>query len=335
MRPSRSNVRRIVLIAALTALGAGRGAFAQSGAAGEGALEFILPTGARAVGMGETIAAAVRGSEAVWWNPALIARSGREASLFVRNKANAAEPETDAGGAFVIPFPRVGAVALSVRYLNYGAQDVTTGPSDPIGTFVNTSLVLGATFATTFGDRFAAGFTAKYLKINFDCTGGGCDQPGVPTGDQPSVSALDFGGQYFVTRDSTISVGAGVRNLGPKLQILDSPQADPLPARGDIGVLYSPKLPSLADVRVNAGADMITRLSGGTGPGFRVGAEVSYRDRYQARAGYMYKGPGEVNTPTLGFGVSTGKLQIDLAQIMSDLGGQTSRPTFLSLRYAF
>jgi hypothetical protein len=199
---------------------------------------------------------------------------------------------------------------------------------------LNTSFVVGATFATTFAERLAVGLTAKYLVRGFDCTGN-CDQPGVPTGAEPSVAALDFGAQYFLRRDSSIAIGADVRNIGPKFQILDSPQADPLPARADLGVRYAPRLPDVPDVRVVLGADVITRITAGTGPGFRVGGEVAYRDRYFGRVGYMYKGPGDTSSPTLGFGVLTGKLRIDLAQQMSDAGVQGSRPTFLSLRYAF
>jgi hypothetical protein len=285
--------------------------------------------------MGQTIAAAVTGAEAVWWNPALIARSGRDATLVVRNKTNAADAETDAGGAVVWQFTGVGAAALSVRYVNLGTQDVTLPVTGEIvGSEQNTAIVLGATFATTFGDRLAAGFTAKYLFLPYNCTGN-CDQLGVSATSQPSVAALDFGAHYFVTHDSTFAVGGDIRNIGPKLQVLDAPQSDPLPARADFGVLYSPKLPDYPDIRVRAGADVITRLSGATGPGFRIGGEVSYKEHYFGRAGYMYKGPGEIDSPTLGFGVVTGKLRIDLAQQMTDVGGQGTRPTFLSLRYAF
>jgi hypothetical protein len=138
-----------------------------------------------------------------------------------------------------------------------------------------------------------------------------------------------------VKSDSTFSIGLVVRNLGPKLQIRDSPQADPLPARMDAGVLYAPRLPQWPDVRVRVAADVVTRVSGGTAAGFRVGGEASYQERYHVRAGYIKYDNSELSSPTLGFGVSAGKLNVDLAQMMTALGAQGARPTFLSLRYTF
>ena len=56
---------------------------AQTGFAPEGALDFLLPTGARALGMGQAVVAAAAGSDVMWWNPALIARGPREVALNV------------------------------------------------------------------------------------------------------------------------------------------------------------------------------------------------------------------------------------------------------------
>src|SRR5688500_16375073 len=43
----------------------------------EGALFLLLRVGARAVGIGQATAAAIEGSEAVWWNPAGLARQAK------------------------------------------------------------------------------------------------------------------------------------------------------------------------------------------------------------------------------------------------------------------
>jgi hypothetical protein len=271
----------------------------------------------------------------VWWNPALVARSGRELRLDVRSKASAGEPESDAAGILVLPIQRVGVVAVTLRYVNNGTLDVTNpGSEQPVGSFVTTNLIVAATFATTFSDRVAAGLTAKQLRVRLSCTGD-CSQVGDDNSNQPTVSALDFGAHYFVRRDSTISVGVAVRNLGPRFQIRDSPQADPLPARGEAGVQYAPKTPQWPGVQLRAAGDIVTRIVGGTALGYRLGGEATYLDRYALRAGYMVNGPGEINSPTLGVGLSTAKLAIDISQMMTDLGTQGTRPTFLSLRYRF
>jgi hypothetical protein len=78
----------------------------------------------------------------------------------------------------------------------------------------------------------------------------------------------------------------------------------------------------------------VSYVSGGTSPGFRVGGEFSWLERYEARAGYVASGPTG-SGPTFGFGISTGRLQIDIAQMLSDLALSGSTPTFLTLRYRF
>jgi hypothetical protein len=288
--------------------------------------------GARSISMGLAVTAGATGGEAAWANPALVARSRREVGLHLAGRAHAGDAESDAVLFGVIPWKDVGVIAVGLRYLDYGSQDVV-GTNDPnvVGSFNTTNLILSVTAATTFG-RFATGFTLKQLRYLLPCTGD-CAQVG--ESNSPSASALDLGAQFLALRDSSLSIGASVTNIGPKFQIIDSPQADPLPARGSLGVLYAPSFASAPDVRLNVAADVVTRLSAGTALGYRVGAEVGYRNSVFGRAGYMYLGPGEQTTPTVGFGVATAKLHIDFAQVMKMASTATNRPAYLSLRYTF
>jgi len=294
---------------------------------GEGAVEFLLPTGARSLGMGQAVAAIATGSDALWWNPALIARGPREVAFHFTKIVTL---ETDAGGAIVIPVQRVGAFALSVRYLNPGQQEASDDPTAPTGAFSTTTTMLGASFATTFSNRLAAGITYKLLRLDFHCTGN-CRKPS----QAPQTIALDLGTQYIATTDSLVTFGFALRNAGPKLQVNDSPQADPLPVRADLGVAYAPKLVQLPkEARVRVAADLVARVSGGYSPGYRFGAEFSWMARYHARAGYVIDGPTGSGS-TFGLGLSSGKLQIDLARMLVTSGSQAGSPAYLSLRYLF
>ena len=326
-------MRRFLVCCAL--LVSARRAVAQTGVANEGALELIRPIGARSLGMGLVGTASAFNTDAVWVNPALITRTGREASFDFRNQANAAEAESDVAGVLVWPFNPVGSVAVFARYINNGSQDVALGPNNQVGTFTITDLIIGASLATTFFDRLAVGFTAKQERVNFSCTGE-CTQLGDASARTPTANALDFGSQFFVTKDSSISVGAAVMNIGPKFQLIDSPQADPLPSRASIGVQYTPKITAVPGLDAHFAADIVTRVSSGTGLGYRAGAELSYLKRYQLRAGYIKSGPVGEDTPTIGLGLTSGKIHIDLSQMMTNLGGTGgSRPTFLTLRFDF
>ena len=326
MRRRLSNALAFV-VGGLLLLGAGRAMRAQETNRPEGAPDFLIPLGARSVGMGQAVAAAAIGSEALWWNPALIAGAPREVALHLSKPPLI---DTDASGAIVYPIRGVGTLAFSIRYINYGSSPTsdTTGGE---GTLVPTSLIYGVTFAAPFGTRLAAGVTAKLLDILLPCTGA-CGSVGVSS---TQTSALDLGARYWVTGDSTVAVGLALRNLGFKLQLQDTQQADALPARGDLGILYSPKWAALPPgIRLRGAADVLTTLGPGT-PGFRVGAEVSWLDRYQGRLGYVDKGEAG-SGPTFGVGFSTGKLQIDFAQMISDLSVQAGpAATYLSLRYFF
>jgi hypothetical protein len=314
-------------LAGLLVIASVRFAGAQSGTGSEGAAEFLFPIGARSLGMGQAVAAIATGSDALWWNPALVARGPREIAFHFTKIITL---ETDASAAVIVPVQRVGAFALSVRYINQGQQEASDDPTQPTGAFSTTTTIVGATFATTFSARFAAGLTYKLLRLDFACTGS-CRKPA----QTPQTIALDLGGQYILTRDSLVTFGAALRNAGPKLQVNDSPQADPLPVRADVGVAFAPKFAQMPkEGRIRFAGDVVTRLAGGSAPGYRLGAEFSWIERYLVRAGYEARGPTGSGA-TFGLGISSGKLQIDLARMLVTSGSEAGSPDYLSLRYLF
>jgi hypothetical protein len=312
--------------------GCAASASAQSGGQPQGGLEFILPIGARTLGMGQAATAAATGSDALWWNPALVARGPREAALQV-TQTLATQTGTDAGFALIYAEPRVGTVALSVRYFNFGQQASVDTTQQQTGTFYQQSTIVALTFAAPFGDRLAIGLTTKLLRIAFPCTGVCTDTPASST--PPQTGALDFGAQYIANKDSLISVGVAVRNVGFKLQVNDAPQADALPSRLHVGVAIAPRLQLPPEVRVRGAADLVWLLSGGGTPGLNLGGELSYKARYQVRSGYVVNGPTGSGF-TFGVGVSTGKLQIDFSRMLNDISSQSGvTPTYVALRYLY
>jgi hypothetical protein len=305
---------------------------AQTGTPVEGAPEFLFPVGARSIGMGQAAVALSVASEALWWNPALISRGPRDFSVHIGNSLATSDGGADFSASIVFPITGVGAIGLGVRYLSFGQlAAVDTSGQIQTGTFQQESKIIVGTFSAPFGDHLSAGISLKFLQQSFPCTGT-CD---LPT-SAPETGAIDVGAQYIVNKDSTIVFGAAVRSVGPKLQVNDAPQADALPNRLDVGVAFSPRRANWPkEIRVRGAADMVTRPSRGVSPGYRIGGEVSYLDRLQARAGYLFNDPGE-SGPTLGLGFSTGRLQIDFAQARTDAAGAAGKqPSYLSLRYSF
>lgn len=309
-------------------LGVGRAARGQTGNPVEGALWAIVPTGARAVGMGQAVAATAIGVEALWWNPALIARGQRELSLGIQN--GIAGTVADASVGFVYPIRHVASFGINLRYIDEGETPGTLNDIQ-VGSMRTSDRILTGTFAAPFGDRLAVGMNLKIISINFDKTG---IVPNAPPG-QPVSGAIDVGGQYIVTKDSLVVLGAAVRNVGIPLQVNDVAQADPLPGRVDVGVEFKPRLREYPDVGLRIATDIVTRLTGGGGPGYRLGGEVSWMKLYYARVGYIVN--GETGSgPTFGVGASYARWRIDFAQFSNDLGSATGqKPTFLSARYVF
>jgi hypothetical protein len=310
----------------VVALGGARAVIAQS-TSGEGAIEFLLPTGARSSGMGQAVVASAVGSEALWWNPALIARSAREAGF---HAAKNPIIDADASGAILIPVQRVGTFGLGARYFNEATIPATDSSGEiQTGTFTVAATIVSAAFASAITNRLALGLTYKLLSRSLSCTGI-CTQHGVSR-----TFAVDVGAQYLMAKDSSVALGFALTNAGPKLQVHDASQADPLPVRADFGISLMPHLDQLPkEARVRAAMDLVTRVSGGYNSGFRAGAELAWLERYQARAGYIANGPFGSGA-TFGLGFSTGKLQIDLARVLSSTVSAADAPSYLSLRYLF
>jgi hypothetical protein len=304
---------------------------AQSGTVYEGALDLLTPTGARAVGMGQAAVADAQGTDAAWWNPALLGlATKREISFDFSQSLFAASDNTL---SLVLPASQIGTLALAVRYIDYGEQ-VATAATDTSGTgLISTStLITSASFGSVIGG-VAVGLTFKYYRAGFACSG---ECPALPV-SSATTSAVDFGGQYALhVASQPVSLAIAVRNVGPRLQYNDAPQADPLPGRIDAGFSTDPRFSSMpTDLSLELAGDVVTRLSGGGGPGYRAGGELGWQKRYSLRLGYVLYGPTGSGA-SLGVGFTTGKLGIDLARFVSDLTVQAGQPpTYLSLHYTF
>src|SRR6185312_8064120 len=132
---------------------------------------LIIGTSAALLGVSTRPAAAQTGTgaDALWWNPALIVGAGRQVGMSI---GKLLAISTDAGASVIIPFRRAFTIGVGVRYIDEGEEDATfLDPNAPTGTFDISTVVLAASFAAPFGDRFAAGFTAKVLRVGFACTG--------------------------------------------------------------------------------------------------------------------------------------------------------------------
>jgi hypothetical protein len=325
----RSPVHVIVGIAIAFLSVRARAAGGQAGSAGEGAPELLFPTGAAIMAMGQAAAADAQGAAAMWWNPALIGSIKKPELAY--HFGTTFITDYDNTVSVVLPVSYVGSVGAAVRYIDYGPQESADelGPTGILGT---RTLVTVMSFGAPLG-RVSIGVSYKYLRQLYDCTGECIESPS----GRASTSAIDLGMRTGFSRQGhAVSVGASVLNLGRALQVKDAPQADPLPTRLQVGVAVAPKLagmPPEASLRVVA--DVVTRLNSLGDQGYRAGAELGWQGRYQLRGGYALDSPAGSGF-SIGFGVNTGKLQIDVARFLNDFSaGAVKPPTYVSLRYQF
>ena len=303
-----------------------------SGQNEDGALFLLLPVGARAIGMGQAVVAAAPGSEAVWWNPAGLARlEKREAAIH----HSATFVATGDAISLVIPSSLLGVITASVNILDFGTQQLTdevTG--QPFGSLTVRNIVYAASYATPVGSRLNAGLTYKLVQLRFDCSPSCGDVRSVA-----STSALDAGVQYELRGLAPVTVGVALRNFGPRLQVRDSPQADNLPTRLHVGLRYHVAMLDRysKDTDVFLSGDVIGPV-GFDDPTALIGAEIGWRERVHLRGGYVFEPPARAGAsgPSIGFGLVAGDLVLDIARVFEGLSADAGKaPTYFSLRLLF
>jgi len=295
----------------------------------DGALFLLLPVGAQTVGMAQAAVAERLGSEAVWSNPSGIARLAKREVAIHHSETIAARGDVV---TLLAPIRHVGAFAVSVNLLDFGNQQITDPGGTPIGLVLPRNILFAGTFGATVGKSMSLGMSYKRLQYRVDCSGQ-CANVSTFTA---TSSAVDFGGQYDIPGDSTIRLGASVRNIGTKLQVNDREQADPLPTRIEVGVSW--KLAFIAkyvsDIDVRVAGDVIATKSADD-PSARIGTDITYQKTVHLRGGYIANDTDGANA-SIGFGLGTGRLLFDIARTFGGLSEDAGKtPTYVSLRFLF
>lgn len=303
---------------------------AQEGVATEGALFLLLPVGGRAIGTGQAVVSTVDGSEAVWWNPAGLARQQKR-ELAIHHSEPFLETTADAL-TVVVPSSLLGVLALSANILDFGTEEQTDDVGNTIGSITTRSFVFAGTYASAIGKRLNVGVTYKVLQFRVSCTAS-CP---AGLGASATSSAVDLGGQYDLGGLAPVTLGIAVRNLGPSLQVNDNPQRDALPARVQVGARWRarPLERRTKDTQVSVTTDVVERLRGGTAS-YRAGIDAAWRGVASLRMGYLFD-RSEASGPAIGVGIRQGGLVVDVGRQFGGLSEATGAdPVHLSLRYQF
>jgi hypothetical protein len=280
-------------------------------------VELLIPVGGRGMAMsGATVATSV-GIDAMYWNPAGLARIGDQAEGMFSNMAYIADISVNYG-AVAIKFGTFGTIGLSVKALGFGDIPFTT-VDDPEGiagrVFSPSFITVGGSYARQFTDAITAGINFKMISENLHrVTGSGI--------------AFDIGLQYDgVAGFEGVKLGVVLKNMGPEMkfdgtgllkqaiavdgrrprQFYSSLGASfQLPTSVEIGLAYDQKFGEAVGYNINSGYEANSLYL----DSYRFGGEVTYdlsNIRLAGRGGIdlIDGGPDDENIfgPTFGFGL--------------------------------
>lgn len=195
----------------------------------EGAPFLLLPVGAGAVAMGRAVTA-LPGQESAFWNPAGLAALARSRVLLMRSDV-AAGQSTVVSALFARP--GVGTIGVSYLLRDEGDQEYTDSYDNLLGELTWRDHLLIFSAAGGLAPGLSVGANFKVVEARRSCRGRCADVGASSTG-----YAVDLGAQWIPYRAVPFRIGAMIAHLGPRFQLENASQADPLPTRLRVGVAY-------------------------------------------------------------------------------------------------
>lgn len=296
--------------------------FAQSTS---GAASLLITPGARADGMGRAFVALPTDATANWWNPAALAlQQGRVVSLMhAQLVPDLADDVYYENIGFASNLPGWGGVGFSFIYLGYGKSMATDEEGEELGYFTSYEISPQVSIGTTLMNGLYAGTTLKYVRVSLapewalrGVEGGGSGVGNTFGADLALLAQLK---ELAPMMPVPVNLGVNVQNLGPKIAYIDEDQADPIGRNLKIGLgvqfLNLPAVAGLVSYDFNK-----SLVYSSEDPIHNMGAEVSYKEFFSLRAGYIYDAQGDITDPTFGLGfilpIGTGsKLAFDYASV--------------------
>lgn len=269
---------------------------------GSTSMQFLkVMPGARATALGEAYTAWATGPEAIFWNPAGLARLDRMglSTTYVNWLFDAQQGAL----AFALAIRNSGVIGFQIQYADFGQFEETsnqrpyiTNPDNPgyTGrTFNPFSYVIGVSYARDLTDKFSVGLGMKYAHESL-FNGNKVTamvRPGIFEAVETWASVLlfDFGIRYN-TGYRTIHIGSAVQNFGADAKYARESHPVPLMFRFGIGadvvgpeaLLYS----GSKNNRLSVACDIFHPND--YGQQIHAGMEYEFAGMFALRAGYKF-----------------------------------------------
>ncbi|MCX6173194.1 MAG: PorV/PorQ family protein [Ignavibacteriales bacterium] len=267
-----------------------------------GSTQLLIPVGTRGIAMNSTTLTDSRGVEALFWNPANLAREEGTSVTFTHSSYIA-----DIGvdyGALGFNLGKLGSIALSIKSLSIGDIAITTVDNpDGNGQFFQPKFITtGLTYSIMLSDRISVGITTN---LNFEKMA------------EVSKSNVSFNVGISYTNLANINglaLGIVLKNFG--IQSSFAGTGLNILSKGEYGYLRqgnnyytvqaaSEELPTTLELglgyRFAFGKDNALQLNGVFQNSnfnydeYRVGLEYAFQDMIFLRGGYLFM-PGTTDT---------------------------------------
>ncbi len=308
----------VALLCALLALAPGAAAQDDDDDPAEGAIFLLLPVGAQGVSLGRAMTW-VEGPEGAFWNPAGLAGvDGSQAVIFRGDHV--------AGTATALSalwhHSAAGTLGASYFLLDAGEIEQRDDLGNPTGSITIRNHLAVVSGATRLLEGLSAGVNFKVIRFQLSCRGICPDE-----GTTATTYAVDAGIQ--ATPLERFRLGAMVAHLGPRLQVLNAEQADPLPTRVRVAAAYD-VLDAITDTDELGGwlaVEVEDRLRELGSLSVYVGTEVvaGLADALSLRAGYVWSELDQEDGARVGLGLTYERFDMSIAKSLavSTLTGET------------
>lgn len=278
----------------------------------EGALFLLLPVGAQGVALGRAMTS-FASQEAAFWNPAGLADL-RESRFFLYRGDQFAGESTAI--SILLTREPIGTLGLSYQLLDIGDQDLRDAQGEVLGTVSVRSHLAILSFATSLLDRVDTGVNLKLVQTRVSCRGR-CLDPGVTA----TTYAVDAGLQARPLERVPLRLGAMIAHLGPRLQVVNAEQADPLPTRIRLSGAYEVMGHFAPDREMGlwVSVELEDRWRSVGVPSLYLGTEFSAgrRDMVFVRAGYVLGEVDQTDGAALGMGFKFQRFDVGVAKSLA------------------
>lgn len=254
--------------------------------------QLLVPVGARDIALGGSVVAFTSGIEALYWNPAGIARSDHNADIMISWMNYIADIGVN---YFAVSgnFAGIGSLAFSLKSFDFGdiPEATVNDPDGTGGTFSPTFFTTGLTFAKKLTDRVFIGATLNLIseRIQRVSATGVAVNVGVQYFNFANIRNLnlgvvvkDVGTQMEYNGPGLLRSGTfGEADRGPSYSSITAAAFD-LPSTIELGLSYALTMPGKSKLQIG-GAFQNNNYSNDE---IRLGGEFSFADLANFRGGY-------------------------------------------------